>query len=178
MLARLAAPSPLGRARHDEGAQAAPDKDVWPARSPALLCAGRRGRADRTPLRGVAEASRPSRPCTTGGRAPRGRRPRISERRSRVLRRLRRASRAGASPGNTWQNRPIGRECQGRHAEQDYKSAALAIVELALLWRHGRQDKVVGHQGALDQRRINPTKRSDIVGPIVGARGKRTDSLR
>ena len=35
----------------------------------------------------------------------------------------------------------------------------------------------MGHQGALDQRRVNPTKRRDIVGPIVGAGGKRADSL-
>jgi hypothetical protein len=34
------------------------------------------------------------------------------------------------------------------------------------------------HQSALDQGRINPAKRRDIVGPIVGARGKRADSLR
>ena len=36
----------------------------------------------------------------------------------------------------------------------------------------------MGHQGGLDQRRVNPTQRRDIVGLIVGARGKRADSLR
>ena len=36
----------------------------------------------------------------------------------------------------------------------------------------------MGHQSGLDQRRINPTKRRDIVGLIVGARGERADSLR
>ena len=30
---------------------------------------------------------------------------------------------------------------------------------------------------ALDQRRIDPTKRCDIIGPIIAARGKRADSV-
>jgi hypothetical protein len=57
-------------------------------------------------------------------------------------------------------------------------SAALAIVELTLLRGHRRQDKVVGHQRAFDQRRINPTKRRDIIGPIVAARGKQAVAAR
>jgi hypothetical protein len=36
----------------------------------------------------------------------------------------------------------------------------------------------MGHQGALDQRRINPTKRRDIVGMIWRTGGEWADSLR
>ena len=36
----------------------------------------------------------------------------------------------------------------------------------------------MGHQGGLNQRRVDPTKRRDIVGPIWRARGKWADSRR
>src|SRR5579863_2996591 len=72
---------------------------------------------------------------------------------------------------------PIGRERGGREAKEGGESLGLGVIGFEFLRRQCSQRSLIRQHGALDQRRVNPAQRGDLVGLVVRAAAVGRDFL-